>query len=240
MYFLVLFALLSGCIQTLIVNENVAFYKTNEVALTRSNSLPTFVIDLKHYENFLSKISDDLRKAGIAVHTVDQHYKSPKQDFKSVIAGFKVEIVVLQENIVNLVGSYIDLHAIHSRVQRSLIPIIGKGFNFLFGTATESDLKTICNRLAKNQEEMAHVIDENISVINVTRVEMLENRQALNKSIGSLSLLDSKIGNITQALEREFSQVCQFIQLFLQLDSVIQAIRRTIWHAGTYMEHIQL
>ena len=48
--------------------------------------------------------------------------------------------------------SYIDLHAIHSRVQRSLIPIIGKGLNFLFGTATESDLKTIHNnvdRLAK-------------------------------------------------------------------------------------------
>ena len=29
-----------------------------------------------------------------------------------------------------------DLHAIHSRVQRALIPIIGKGLNLLFGTAT--------------------------------------------------------------------------------------------------------
>ena len=58
---------------------------------------------------------------------------------------------------------------------------------------------------------------------------MSENRQAINKIIGSLSLLDSKIGNITQALEREFFQVSQFIQLYLQLDSVIQAIRRTIW-----------
>ena len=96
------------------------------------------------------------------------------------------------------------------------------------------------DRLAKNQEEMAHIIDENISVINVTRVEMSENRQAINKIIGSLSLLDSKIGNITQALEREVFQVSQFIQLYLQLDSVIQAIRRTIWQTVTYMEHIQL
>ena len=86
---------------------------------------------------------------------------------------------------------------------------------------------------------MTHIIDENISVINVNRVEMSENRQAINKMIGSLSLLDSKIGNITQALEREIFQVSQFIQLYLQLDSVIQAIR-TIWQAGTYMEHIQL
>ena len=121
----------------------------------------------------------------------------------SLIAGLKAEIIALQEDKVNLVGSYTDLHTVHSRVQRSLIPIIGKGLNFLFGTATESNLKTIHNnvdRLAKNQEEMAYVIDENISVINVTRVEMSENRQAINKVISSLSLLDSKIGNITQAL----------------------------------------
>ena len=84
---------------------------------------------------------------------------------------------------------------------------------------------------------MAHIIDENISVVNVTRVEMLENRQAIKKIIGSLSLLDYKIGNITQALEREIFQVCQFLQLNLPLYSVIQAIRRTIWQAGTYMEH---
>ena len=124
----------------------------------------------------------------------------------------------MQEDKVNVVGSYIYLYAIPSRVKRSLIPIIGKGPNFLFGTATESDLKTIPNnvkRLAKNQEKMAHIIDENISVINVTRVELSENRQAINKIIGSLSLLDSKIGNITQALEREVCQVSQFIQLYL-------------------------
>ena len=44
---------------------------------------------------------------------------------------------------------------------------------------------------------------------------MSENRQAINKIIGSLSLLDSKIGNIIQALEREVFQVTQFIQLYL-------------------------
>ena len=50
---------------------------------------------------------------------------------------------------------------------------------------------------------MDHINDENISVINVTKVEMSQHRQAINKIIGSLSLLDSKTGNITQALQRE-------------------------------------
>ena len=92
----------------MIVYENVAFHNTNEVALTRSKWLSTFV------------------RAGIAAHTVDQLYASPsKQHFKSIIAGLKAEIVALQDGKVNFVGSYIDLHAI----QRSLIPTVGKGLN---------------------------------------------------------------------------------------------------------------
>ena len=42
----------------------------------------------------------------------------------------------------------------------------------------------------KGQEEIIYVVYENISVINITRVEMSENRQALNKIIGSLANLD--------------------------------------------------
>ena len=118
--------------------------------------MSTFVIDLKPYENSLSKLSDDFKKVGLAAHTVHKLYESPKQYFMSVIAGLKAEIVALQENKVYLVGRYIDLHAIHSRVQRSLIPVIGKGLNFLFGTATVSGLKTVCNnvdRLAKMKKK---------------------------------------------------------------------------------------
>ena len=53
---------------------------------------------------------------------------------------------------------------------------------------------------------------------------MSENRQVLNKIIGSLSNLDVKLGNITQALEKQVVQFGQFVQLYLQLDSIIQAM----------------
>ena len=137
----------------------------------------------------------------------------------------------------------IELHAIHTNMKRSLIPVIGKGLNYSFGTATESGLNTIHSspsRLTKSQEEIAHAIDENISVINITRVEISENRQALNKIIGSLGNLDVKLSNITQALEKEVFQVGQLIQLYLQLNSIIQAIRRPVGQANSYVEHVQL
>ena len=98
-------------------------------------------------------------------------------------------------------GNHIELHVIHTKMKKLLIPIIGKGLSYLFGTATESDLNTIhssVHRKAKSQEELAHVLDENISVINITRIEMSENRH-LNKIIGGLVNLDVKLGSSTQA-----------------------------------------
>ena len=78
--------------------------------------------------------------------------------------------------------------------------------SYLFRTATESDLNAIylrVSRLTKSQEEIAHVVDENILVINITRVESVsENRQALNKIIGSLANLDVKLGNIREGIEK--------------------------------------
>ena len=60
---------------------------------------------------------------------------------------------------------------------------------------------------------MAHVIDESISVINVTRVEMAENRQTINKLIVSLNVSNYKLRNITQALEGGISSwaICSII-----------------------------
>ena len=89
--------------------------------------------------------------------------------------GLIGEAVALLNGQHTLVENYTELHAIHTKMKRSPIPIIGKSLSYLFGTGTESDLNTICSsfsRLAKSQEEVAHVVDENIFVINITIVEM--------------------------------------------------------------------
>ena len=65
----------------------------------------------------------------------------------------KGETVALLNDQHTLVENYIELHAIHTQMKRSLTPIIGKGLSYLFGTTTESVLNTICSgvsRLAKS------------------------------------------------------------------------------------------
>ena len=64
-------------------------------------------------------------------------------------------------------------------------------------------------------------MDESISVINVTQLEMAENRETINRIIAHLSNLDAKLGDVIQALEHEVFQLGQFLQLYLQLDTII-------------------
>ena len=183
---------------------------------------------------------EDLGKARIAAHSIEQFYDfHSKEDYGRIIKELKGEIVALLNDQHTLVENYKKVHVIYTKMKSSLIPIIGKSLSYLFGTDFNT-LHSSVSRLAKSQKEIAHVVDENISVINITRVEMSENRQALNKIIRSLANFDVKLCNITQALEKQVFQVGQFLQLYLQLDSITQAIRRIVWQANPFMEHVQL
>ena len=190
-----------------------------------------------------NKFSEDIGKARITAHSIEQFYDCPsKQDYRWIIKELKGEIVTQQKGQHTVVENYIEMHAIHTKMKR-VIPIICKGPSYLFGTATESDLKTIClsvSELARSHRVIAHVVDVNILVINITRVERSENGQTLNKIIWSLANLDVKLGNITQALEKGVFQVGQYVQLYFQLGSVMQAVRRTVWQADSYVEHVQI
>ena len=69
-----LFTVFSWLTLPLIIHMKLTFHKVNKIDLTRSKWLFTFIIDLKPYENFLNKLSEDLGKAKITAHSVKQFY----------------------------------------------------------------------------------------------------------------------------------------------------------------------
>ena len=69
---------------------------------------------------------------------------------------------------------------------------------------------------------------------------MPENRHGLGQITASLVQLDSKLYNVTQLLEKQIIEVEYCVQMYLQLESIIEEIRRTIRQASFYMEHLQL
>lgn len=84
------------------------------------------------------------------------------------------------------------------------MPIVGKTLSFLFGTASEEDLNFIkrsVQNLSQNQKQITHVLEENISILNVTRIQVAENRKAINELLTGLKTIDFKLENITRTLE---------------------------------------
>ena len=235
---------LFGLTEALVVNENVIFHKENEVAITRSKWLFTFVIDLNPYENFLMRLAMDVENAAIVARNLVQLYDKPRQQgFLNSFIGLQKEIQALQDNWGNVIKSFIDVRTIKSRSKRALFSIIGKALHFLFGTLTSADVKKIhhnINILAQNQIEMSHVVEESLSIVNTSKVQISENRQSINKLSTSINNIQERIYNVSQVLEKQVVQLEEFVQLYLQLDLIIEEAKRTVNSAQMYMEHLQL
>ena len=93
---------------------------------------------------------EDLGKDRITAHIIEQFYDFlSKQDYGGIIKGLRGKIVAPLNGQHTLVQIYIELHAIHTKMIRSLTLVIGKSISYLFGTATESDLNTICSTVSR-------------------------------------------------------------------------------------------
>lgn len=59
-------------------------------------------------------------------------------------------------------GNFLDYKLLHqTRTKKSLLPIVGKAFIFLFGTVSKADLNAIRNNMAvlgETQKDIAHVL----------------------------------------------------------------------------------
>ena len=82
--------------------------------------------------------------------------------------------------------------------------------SFLFGTLTESDLSNICqaiNDLSGNQQTVVHFLEEQMTILNVSRVHIAVNRQALLDLVECLNTFESRMNNLTQAIQERFKHV---------------------------------
>ena len=105
-----------------------------------------------------------------------------------------------------------------------------------------ADVKKFChiiNILAQNQIEMSHVVEE-FHYINTSRVQISENRQSINKLSIKIYNIKERTYNVSQILEKLVVRLEEFVQLYLQLDSIIEEAKRTVNNAQMYMEHLQL
>lgn len=246
----ILFGLVTYGLCSLTVNNNVVFHRTSEVTITRNKWLFSVVLDLMPFKNFIHKLSMDVHSADMVARSIAGRFDendTKRRYYLNAIHGLQNEIYSLEDMREDLINDYSEIRDLDyhhdKRQKRSVLPIVGKALSFLFGTVSESELKTVrksVKTLSDNQQEIIHVLEDSISVLNLSRVEISENRQAINNIAKNLVSIDAKVYNLTRALKLEIKELEHFLQLYLQLDLVIEELKSTTSKAFAYMAHLQL
>ena len=116
---------------------------------------------------------------------------------------------------------------------------MGKVLSFLFGTLSTEDLDSIrrnVNALAQNQQKITHVLQESLSILNMSRIEIAENRKSINELLHAFAELNEDFRNVTVIFnERIFN-----LDRHVAMNSIIEGLSRLITEARFYIEHLQM
>ena len=225
------------------VRQNVVFRKVSEVTTTRSRWSITFVIDLNPYVTVMNTVGKNINHLLGVIRTVVENRAPGSNGLVNDFRGLSNELETLRETYFGVNARLAAYHALHPRNKRSLVPFIGQAFSFLFGTVSGGDLGAIRRNLhilRINQVGLAHVIQESLSLINVSRARIAENRQTLNLIASDMGAINEQITNVTQKLDNRIFQLETLLPMYLQLDGLVEEIKQSLQKALIYVEHLQL
>jgi uncharacterized coiled-coil protein SlyX len=232
----------------MLVRENVIFEKAHEIATARNRWLVTLVIDLDIYDQSIDKLYSSLNEINRINNALVTVYDVPIKDmYYLTFKGLELEIINLRDAQNSVYNSFQILQPLHNytmiREKRSLIPIIGKAFSFLFGTVKEDELRGIqsnINRLAANQQKLTHVVSESLTLMNNTQIVVKENRQTIDEIIGSLAILTEKLQKIASNLEKQVHKLDYFTNSYLRINRAVEEVQMMTAEVRSHVEHLYI
>ena len=124
-----------------------------------------------------------------------------------------------------------------NRSSRAALPFVGTALSYLFGTATEGNLKQLrlaLSSLRDSQAKTIHVVSESILLVNKTRPQVRENRDAINSLVNVTNMLADKVQFVhaeNTKLRTELGNVelnIQMRELFHIMSRAILGTRRSL------------
>ena len=112
----------------------------------------------------------------------------------------------------------------------------------LFGTLTQTDLDNInknINILSDNQENIVHDLEMSLSILNVTKMQINENRRSNMDLVICIQKVDRKISNLELFFEQKFVRLEQFIHSYLQTKMIFDEIEIAVQNAVFYLENLK-
>ena len=230
------------------VAENVVFEKIQEISSVRSKWMFSFFTDLQAYERYMERLGDNLDNTERNIDVVLQKCRNLNNlHFLPMYEGQKREVASLKEMYAVAKQDLEDIVMIQesrrTKVKRAVLPIVGKALSWLFGTLTKNDLRKVYKQidlLGDNQEQIIHVLNDTISVLNVTTVQVKENRHAIRTMTNELRNLNTRLFQQSNALRQHMRDLQEFLLTYLQLDLMLTEVREAIEKGMFYMENIKM
>ena len=181
---------LFGVGEAILMRRNVAFSRISQITSSRSSWTLTLINDISAFERISTKIAGSIKVAEWAAKLIEDNINEDRNPrMVNIIQHAKAGVEVLNRTRRVMYGNFAEHKHLQSRKKRSLLPGIGRAFGWLFGLSTDQDLSSIRRgiaNLAKNQKTMSHVLVDSLSLLNVSRTEISENRDLLDGLVESM------------------------------------------------------
>ena len=209
---------------TLVLKDSVVFNKISEIHTSRSFWKLTLVEDLENYTPKLDLVNRQLIRLFDELKTLRSKVKNGGETkWANSYDRLLVDYQDLRSDFDELSNEFDELRKLEDnpnlRKKRSLLPFIGRLTSFLFGTVSESDLSTVkknLKTLANNQQELTHVLSESLTMLNISRKEIGENRNKLNEAIAAIRELNLDLKTIQANSNTKILELEQVVRVYLQ------------------------
>ena len=224
------------------IRENTIFLNVNDVSWTRSTWKIAMTLDLKTYEHFMVTLRRDVNDVLEFARQVSIKYDDGQSE------GYLSMMTSLEQEVQQLFGKHEELFALFAknkyiRAKRGLFNIFGNVLQFLTGTATEKDInavKSSIRKVSQNQEILSHVVEDAVTVLNITREATVENRNTLQQDITAVGSLDDKVAHAINEIDAKIVKIDSFMQIYLQLDFMVQELRELVLKGSILYDHLQI
>ena len=79
-------------------------------------------------------------------------------------------------------------------------------------------------KLGFNQDTLMHVVEESIPILNVSRMEIKENRKGINDLLMLIGSVEDRVTNMSNHLEQEIREARTNVVLFSRLNTLIRGL----------------
>ena len=226
----------------------VFFMPRDEVHTVHSNWLLTLTMDTQPYRAHLDLLRQEMRQFQQALHFV--RYQGEKVGNETGYGAYHMQIQYELENELDKFRShYYNLWDVfgevllvlntevkgESRRKRAILPGVGSILSFLFGTATQANLDHIRDMIVKlgsSQEEIIHVVESSVSILNKTHTAVEENRQVINLLRNATVKFQSKLAELTRKMLNIQAEV-SYIELITSIHgfthTLSDAMQKATW-----------